>query len=296
MLLGEHAVLHGREALVTAVNRRVEVILQPRDDGDVVIHSALGHYRGPLSKLQIEPPFRFILAALSEQSTLLPGGVDLTVRSEFSDKVGLASSAAVTVATHAALESLATDRPPEPETVFERALGTIRSVQGMGSGADVAAAVWGGTVAYRAEPRSIRRLRSLCPLTVVYSGGKIPTPEVVRRVEEARLARPEEFERIFDEMEQAVEEACCALAGVDVDWSTLGGALDRGQSLMEELGVSNLALEDLIAQLRADPDIHGAKISGAGLGDCVVGLGRLSGASTMDVVDVNSASEGMRCD
>jgi mevalonate kinase len=294
MLLGEHAVLHGREALVTAVNRRVEVTLRTRDDGDVVIDSALGHYRGSLSHLQIEPPFRFILAALSEQSSSVPDGVDIAVRSEFSDKVGLASSAAVTVATHAALARHATGKSPDPETVFERTLATIRSVQGMGSGADVAAAVWGGTVAYRAEPRSIRRLDSLCPLTVLYSGGKIPTPEVVRRVEEARRARPEAFEKIFDDMERAVEEACRALA--EEDWSALGAVLDRGQSLMVELGVSNAALEDLIAQLRADPAIYGAKISGAGLGDCVVGLGRLSETRPMDIVDVSSASEGMRCD
>ena len=42
MISGEHAVLHGRHALVGAVDQRVRVMLTPRADDTIRICSALG--------------------------------------------------------------------------------------------------------------------------------------------------------------------------------------------------------------------------------------------------------------
>ena len=44
------------------------------------------------------------------------------------------------------------------------------------------------------------------------------------------------------------------------------------QSLMNALGVGTPQLNHIINSLHKDPYIYGAKISGAGLGDCVIGL------------------------
>ena len=53
-----------------------------------------------------------------------------------------------------------------------------------------------------------------------------------------------------------------------------GGEDGVVQGLMDALGVNNAKLAELVFALRADPKIHGSKISGSGLGDCVVGLGK----------------------
>jgi mevalonate kinase len=42
------------------------------------------------------------------------------------------------------------------------------------------------------------------------------------------------------------------------------------------LGVSNRLLNNIVDTLAAQPQIYGAKISGAGLGDCVIGLGSVN--------------------
>ena len=42
---------------------------------------------------------------------------------------------------------------------------------------------------------------------------------------------------------------------------------------MDSLGVSTILLGDMVLDLRKQQGILGAKISGSGLGDCVVGLG-----------------------
>jgi mevalonate kinase len=270
MLMGEHAVLHGRASLVTSVSSRMQVQLAPRDDGILDITSSLGRYNRPLAEAAAEKPFQFVVEAVRSYASTLPGGVSLEIRSDFSSTVGLGSSAAVTVATHAALAEAA-GRKPDPMDLFDAALSTIRAIQGMGSGADVAASVWGGTVFYVSQPREIRKLNRICPLTVVYSGGKIPTPEVVARLEQARQADPVRFEEIFDAIHQGVLAAVPAIE--TGDWPALGRCFDEAQARMQDLGVSSPVLDGIARDLRASQGIHGAKISGAGLGDCVIGLG-----------------------
>ncbi|WP_144244201.1 hypothetical protein [Nitrincola sp. A-D6] len=42
---------------------------------------------------------------------------------------------------------------------------------------------------------------------------------------------------------------------------------------MDALGVNDATLAKMLAELRQDPAVLGAKISGSGLGDCVLTLG-----------------------
>ncbi|MBL3561944.1 hypothetical protein, partial [Rhodovulum sulfidophilum] len=57
------------------------------------------------------------------------------------------------------------------------------------------------------------------------------------------------------------------------DWTGFGAALARYQGQMAELGVSDETLDRIIADARAMPGLLAAKISGSGLGDCVLALG-----------------------
>ena len=43
--------------------------------------------------------------------------------------------------------------------------------------------------------------------------------------------------------------------------------------LMEQLGVCDDTLKDMVTRLQDDAGVLGAKISGSGLGDCVISLG-----------------------
>ncbi len=271
MLLGEHAVLHGRPALVCAVNRRIRVTLRPRADREVHIRSSLGRYAIAIDQLQPADPFRFVIAAVLRQKDRLDAGLDLEIESEFSHQVGLGSSAAVTVATTAALLAWIGE-PAEPQTIFDESLPVVRQTQGLGSGADVAASVFGGIVAYRASPVDIRKLDGTHPLTVIYSGSKRPTVEVVKLVEAAHAAQPKAFDTIFSLMGWSADAAAEAIA--HGDWQTVGELMNINQGLMDAIGVSNRVLSEIVYALRDDPGILGSKISGSGLGDCVIGLGR----------------------
>lgn len=294
MLMGEHAVLHGKPCLVTSVSQRMRLTLRARADQEVRIRSALGEYTGTLHEIEVTNPFRFVLAAVQARTPELAYGFELEIASDFSDQVGFGSSAAVTVCVHEALNAWhkTTGRRQQ---LLAQCVATVRTVQGMGSGADVAASIWGGTVFYRADALEAKPLKQTCPLTVIYSGHKTPTPDVVARVEAARQADPRAFEEIFDAIGKLVEEAVPFVEGAD--WVRLGRLFDANQERMSELGVSDALLDELVGMLRRRAGIHGAKISGAGLGDCVIGLGRADLSETgYAVIDAQTSRKGVTLD
>jgi mevalonate kinase len=281
MLLGEHAVLHGRRALVCAIDRRINVALSKISKPILRIVSDLGSYESPLDNLTDHPNFRFVLDAVKQYPR--EQGIELKIGSDFSSDIGFGSSAAVTVATHAALMQsprswtsateedhcrAGAETPPlDKEKLFKRSLATVHRVQGRGSGADVAASVFGGVVAYRAEPLEIYPMGESFPLTAVYSGSKMKTVDVIRHLEERRSLNVDYFEKIFDRMDTSVGE-------VIEDFKTLGKNLILNQKLMEEMGLSNAALTEIIQIFQALETP--AKISGSGLGDCAIGLGSVA--------------------
>ncbi len=274
MLLGEHAVLHGRRALVCAIDQRMTVLLTSLDKPVLRIDSELGQYESPLDQLEDHPDFRFVLDAVKQYP--LEQGVELKIDSEFSSDIGFGSSAAVTVATHAALAGNAKNKIE----LFRRSLATIHRVQGRGSGADVAASVCGGVVAYRADPFELAPICEEFPLTAVYSGSKMKTADVIRWVEERRALNPDYFEKIFDRMDASIGE-------VIQSFPTLGKQLVANQLLMEEMGLCNAALAEIISIFQGLPALSGAeggipaKISGSGLGDCAIGLGSVAPTGLM---------------
>jgi mevalonate kinase len=272
MLMGEHAVLHGHRALVGAVDHRIHVTLEPRPDQRIRILSDLGEDETTLAELTICEPFRFIRAALQRMRPTLPGGCTLHIRSEFPPTIGFGSSAAVTVATLAAIDAWQ-GAAPEAADLHARACEVIRTVQGRGSGADAAASVMGGLVEYRVSPFRMEQLAAQPPLVVIYAGYKTPTPEVIAQVEARRLQRPTLFAGFFYEMDECVRSAVDAICRDQ--WAEVGTLMNVHQGLLEAIGVCDTTLQEIVETLRAQPGILGAKISGSGLGDCVVGLGTL---------------------
>jgi mevalonate kinase len=274
MLLGEYAVLHGKPALVCAVDKRITVTLKPRTDTNITITSStLGSFStdlSSLSKLELQKPFQFVIAVLRYYQGRLKHGCDLAIEAEFSDKIGLGSSAAVTAAMLAAITTWLDIKTTSLDLVRHGCI-IVRSVQGLGSGADIAAAVYGGLVNYSAQPLSVEKIAVTLPLHAIYAGFKTPTVDAIQQVQNRFSAYPNLFRSICQSIGQ------CAIEGAQFarkqDWFKLGEVMNAQQGMMEALGVSLPILQDMVQGLRKQAGIVGAKISGSGLGDCVIGLG-----------------------
>ena len=270
MLLGEHAVLHGRSALACAVDTRMHVTLKMREDNEINIRSTLGKAKFTIENIEAGETLRFVTASITHYQGELKTGFDLDIHSEFTHQAGLGSSAAVTVATCAALRA-SIKKSNKPAEILEDSIAVIRDVQGVGSGADAAASVYGGIVLFKSDPISAKKLQGTHPLTVIFSGTKVSTVEVVKEVDALHARLPEEMDMVFDIMGKSAEHAAAAIE--EGRWQTVGDLLNLNQGLMDGVGVSSGKLAGILYALRKDPGMLATKISGSGRGDCVIGLG-----------------------
>lgn len=293
MLLGEHAVLHGYRCIVCAVNQRMSINVKTRQDTKINIDSELGQYQTDLKNPLVDPTFRFVLSVIDQHKDLLTSGFNLSITSDLNSTVGLGSSAAVTAAMTAAIFQLA-DIELDPIKIFDHSLVTIRTVQGTGSGADLAASVFGGMLMYRFHPNEIVPLKNIHPISVIYSGSKTPTTDVIKIVETKRERFPRQFDFIYRAMDASAEQAADAIK--KNDWRTFGQLLTLNQGLMTAIGVSNKKLSDIAYALQYNPGILGAKISGSGLGDCVVGLGTIECGSDYRTLPLTMSDKGVLID
>lgn len=270
MVMGEHAVLRGYGAIVVALNCSLTATVELRQDDQIHLYSdSLGKYQTSLSQLTVHKPWQFVLQCLV--NVKLPQGVNLTIHSNMSHEQGLGSSAAVTVATLAALWDSLKIRWDKPQ-LFKQARQIIRAVQGRGSGADVAASVYGGVLYYQAEPTdNIIPLQKALPLRLLYSGAKVPTVTVIQQVNKTEARAPDKLAALWQNMAQCTEAAKEAI--LNEDWGSLGLLCNDYHHYMNVLGVSNLHLNELCDYLRHQPQVWGSKISGSGLGDSVLAIG-----------------------
>lgn len=278
MLFGEHAVLYGKPAIVAAVDKHITVQLTPRTDRVInIVSQDYASCELMLDNFTLIPQFKFVTAAIQSKLAKIVNGFDLHITATFAPNLGLGSSAAVTVATLAVLELWLTHKKYIPQQLCSDARQVIRQIQTIGSGADVAASIFGGVIAYQMEPLHVEKIAATLPLAIVYSGNKVPTPEVVAQVTAASKRAPQTYAAIFDAMGCCVQEAVQAIK--QKKYAVLGELMNIHQGLQDALGVNTANLMAIINELRSKATIYGAKISGSGMGDCVIGLGKIAANS-----------------
>ena len=258
LLLGDHAVVYGYPCIVTAVDQRI-VVTVAESASDGVTYDTKGS------------DTKFLDAVL-KQAEALWGTVShilVTTRSQFSSKIGLGSSAAVTVAFLFGLSKFL-GKPLNQLDLFRVAYKAILSVQGVGSGFDVAAAVYGGTIRYVMGGKEITPLdaRALS-LVVGYTGVKADTATIVKDVKKKYEENKDKVSRIFEAIGGLVDQAVPRFE--EHDWERVGKFMDFNQEYLRDLGVSSEKLETLILAAK-NAGALGAKLSGAGGGDCMIAL------------------------
>lgn len=308
MLLGEHAVVYGRPCIVTAVGQRMKATVTFTDDAVMELTAKdvkIERYSKSLKDLgqgEIPKGAGFVELAVRNFAERHPlrQGVRIETVSEFSSQFGFGSSSASTVSVLKALSELS-GVALDARAIFDLAFKTILDVQGKGSGFDVAAATYGGTLLYKVGGKVIEPMEAAdLPLIVGYTGIKADTVTLINAVKEKAKKYPEVIEGAYTEIGWLVERAVAAFHGKD--WKTLGECMDFNQGYLETLGVSGLKLAQMIHAAR-DAGAWGAKLSGAGKGDCMVALASSDRSAAVkdalrvvggEVVEVPSHASGVR--
>jgi len=282
MILGEHSVVYGQPALACAVNQFVKIEWQSRTDSAINLFSALGEHHTQLESISPHPKLNFAVCALQAFQNKLPFGLDITIESEFSSTIGLGSSAAVLAAMLSGLNEICETNYNVIE-LFSFGHKIILDIQGRGSGTDLAASLSGGLIYFQPKNEqlkipSIKKLNVSFPLILIYAGYKTPTAEVLALVAKQWENKPHQLEMLYRSMAKVTRTAFIALSQTDND--AFYQACKDYQHLMTDLGVNDQTLESIIQALNGCAEIHAAKISGSGLGDCILGIGALEDCST----------------
>ncbi len=273
-LTGEWAVLRGAPALVAAVDRCAVVTIGPGDDGFRVVSLAEGR-RDRFATVADGPlPGGDAGAVLAAARQRRNGTRSLRVLVDSRSfllgerKLGLGRSAATLVAATAALAK-SDDLAP----TLARALEANALFQaGQGSGADIAAAVYGGVIEARRDGEDLHVVRRALPaglhLVAGWTGTSAHTPPLL-----ARFAAQPALPALAD---LAATATAAAGAVARDDAPALLEAVDRSAGLLARLGDEAdlpLVTPELAALVRAANRVGvAAKPSGAGGGDCGIAL------------------------
>lgn len=308
MLFGEHAVIYGRPCIVTAVNQRMHVCVEKTARNLIVINAPeVGIEKfsvkiSELGKAGYPKEAKFVLKAIENffKKYKVSSGLKIEVKSEFSSQFGFGSSSAVTVCTVKAL-SVVFDIQVSNKSLFDIAYKTVLDIQGVGSGFDLAAAIWGGTLYYTFGGKTVRpvKIKNL-PLIVGYTGIKADTAILVRQVAKLRKGDKKHVDKIFDSIGKISEKAVGLLE--TSDFRKLGALMNENQKLLVQIGVSSEKLNGLVAAA-VGSGAYGAKLSGAGGGDCMIAIAdpiltnlikKAIAKSGGTFLDVKSNAEGVK--
>ena len=298
MILGEHSVVYGYPALACALDQFINIRWQQRQDNQIHIASALANHETDIKQLEAHSQLTFVMQALQAFKDKLPFGLDIEIESDFSSTIGLGSSAAVLAAMLSGLNQITALQLSTLE-LFEIGHEIILKIQGRGSGTDLAASLAGGVIYFKPKSEqqlqpSIEKCDVSFPLCLIYAGYKTPTAEVLKLVAKQWQNRPDQLAEIYQKMGRTTDSAFKKLQVYLSDTTeqqslaSFYSAFDHYQNLMNQLGVNDETLEKLISNLNNCPSIHTAKISGSGLGDCVLGLGELTDCPDMATKTLNN--------
>jgi mevalonate kinase len=242
-LFGEHAVVYGRPGIAMAVRPRVFVTVRK---------SRTAHHAK-------SPYIDNCFDAMGVRGSVY-------VNSQLPSSSGLGSSAAVTVATLAAIND-EFGKKLQREEIADMAFAIEKKVQkGRASPTDTTVATFGGLVFITGLAR-----RRLPPqnfqLVIGNSMVQHNTARMVEMVAELKTKSPEICEPVLEAIGAVSLSAMRALS----DPARLGELMNMNHALLDVLGVGHPQLSRLVLASRA-AGAYGAKLTGAGGGGCMIAI------------------------
>lgn len=271
MIMGEHSVVFGHPAIACTLTQRITLDWQLRNDSEIHIHSALAKHQTNITQLAPHPKLSWVMACLTNYQPHLKQGLDIRITSDFEPTWGLGSSAALLAAMLGGLDAIC-GLTSNFQTLFSRGLHIIHQLQGRGSGTDLAASLMGGVILFNPKTLTTEQLTfptEQLPLQLWYCGYKTPTAEVLAQVAQRWRHQTDFQEKLYQLMGQNTQAAYQALKSQQLDDFYL--LVNSYQGLMDALGVNDATLSHLVYSLRKS--LPASKISGSGLGDCVLSFG-----------------------
>ncbi|MCK9151354.1 mevalonate kinase [Methanobacterium alcaliphilum] len=273
ILFGEHAVVFGKPAIAVAVDKRAEITINKSQNQYTTIKSKDLDFLAEINpdnyylnlKKGKSGIIKYILQSLLINHDGSPLDVDLKL--DMPIGAGLGSSAAVTVATLAALDNYHDKKINIPQ-IAQKAHQVEIEVQGAASPLDTATSAYGGLIFLSGDGIvSIIKCDLEDSLVIGYTSSRGNTGEMVAGVRKRRDNNPEIMDPVIDSVAKITEKAKKAL--INDNKNELGELMNINHGLLDAMGVNTRDLSDMVYLART-AGASGSKITGAGGGGSII--------------------------
>ncbi|MGW6333071.1 mevalonate kinase [Nocardia rhamnosiphila] len=276
ILIGEHTVVYGLPAVAVPLrDLTVEVVVTPTTvtqrplpeagSGDITFENRFTASAGTETT---DDPGPAVVAASLRRWGRRGESVEVRVRSGIPPARGLGSSAATAAATVRAIADLY-GTTPDPSSLYELVQIGENVSHGRASGVDAVAVTASGPLRFAAG--DIRPITTPADAVLVIADTGTPG-RTDRAVATARTTLHRDrtlARRVLARASELTESAVQDLASGRV--RALGQSMNEFHSLLCELSVSTPGIDRLTAAARR-AGAYGAKLTGGGLGGCVIAL------------------------
>jgi mevalonate kinase len=274
ILFGEHAVVYGKPAIAIAIDKRAYTKVIERSDDKINVNvrniglsGSFDIIKSEMGSENVEKGiFKYIFESLRKIHD--GSGVDISVDLNIPIGAGLGSSAAVTVATIAAISKY-NDKDLSKVQIAKYAHEVEVKVQKAASPLDTTISTYGGIIYLSSNAEKIIPLELdwKIPLVIGYTKKSGNTGTLVKSVRIKKQVYPEIINYLMDSIGIITKKAMQAL--LNEDKNQIGDLMNLNHGILDALGVNTKELSDMV-YLARNAGALGSKITGAGGGGSVI--------------------------
>ena len=298
ILFGEHAVVYGKPAIAMAINKRSCVEVSESNDNKINVNirdlGIIGRIDLDNDVIISDSPKKGILKYILESIKKIHDGSGIEINIDVNIPIGggLGSSAAVTVATIAAVSTY-NEINLKKEEIARYAHEVELKVQKSASPLDTTISTYGGLIYLETNAEGIIQLDIDydIPVVIGYTDIRGDTGKLVKNVRIRRDVYPEIINPVIDSIEIITEEAKEAI--LNNDKKRIGELMNINHGLLDALGVNTKELSGMVYTAR-NVGACGSKITGAGGGGSIIAY---CPDGTRDVIsEINRTESALKAD
>ncbi|TXT62949.1 MAG: putative Mevalonate kinase [Promethearchaeota archaeon] len=309
ILFGEHAVVYGYPAIAMALDKGSKCNIRETKYNKIEIH--LINYNEDFEGANIENlkqiiPQKYaqiskLFSLLSEYFQLEPQRLSITISSNLFPGAGLGSSASIAASLLYAFNCFY-ELHLQKTKVNELAYELEQIIHGTPSGIDNTICTYGKSIYFQNGTFSFMKISEKIRFLITYTNIEHDTKEAITRLRNLRQEQPKKTNQYLKEIGKICKHARRAIKNNDFD--KIGELMNENQDYLSKLQLSNKKIQE-ITSTALNNGALGSKLTGAGLGGCVISLGEEE--KLLDLITIlqkkgyksfiaKNDQEGVRCE